>query len=134
MARPVCRMRLRLFAIGAALILPTGLAGQSGGDGTIYMATYDHAVYAVDESTLEIRSRIPLESGIPINLQLSSDRSRLYVIDATREYIETIDLEAYRERLKDNQSPTYRVMGKIAAEAKRSPRRIVFPEGEASKS
>lgn len=44
-----------------------------------------------------------------------------------------IDIKLYREKLSRLLSPTRRVMWRIHGVAKNSPRRIVFPEGEAEK-
>ena len=87
-----------MFAALAAMVAPASpLLGQaSGGDGTIYMATYDKAITVIDEATLTVRGKIPLQSGIPNELLLSPDRKRLYVIDATNQQVETVDLEQAR--------------------------------------
>ncbi len=96
MIRRHARQRLAVPAF-LAMLLPLPLAAQtSGGDGTIYMTTYDNAVYVIDEATLEVSGTIPTQSGIPVGLLLSHDRSRLYVVDATSQHVETIDVEAGR--------------------------------------
>lgn len=69
---------------------------RSGGAGVIYMAAYDHAIHVVDERTLDMVRRIPVETGIPIDLVLSADHERIYVRDAEFEEIEIVDREAGR--------------------------------------
>ena len=91
------RVRIRAGLALLAVLGSSGpLAAQSGGNGTLYMATYDDAVYVVDEASLEVRSRIDTQSGIPVGLLLSQDRTRLYAIDATAQTIETLDLASER--------------------------------------
>lgn len=45
----------------------------------------------------------------------------------------TIDIEKYREELNQRLNPTRRIMFKITNSARRSPKRILFPEGEERK-
>ncbi|MEM9194602.1 MAG: NADP-dependent malic enzyme [Myxococcota bacterium] len=45
----------------------------------------------------------------------------------------TLDVDTYREELARRQSPTRRVMWGITSFARRSPKRVVFPEGEVDK-
>lgn len=70
--------------------------GMSGGNGTIYIGSYDKSIRVMDEATLSVRQRIPLQTGIPGNLVLSHDRSRFYVLDVTFEHVEVVDLAAGR--------------------------------------
>ena len=81
-------------AVGAqpAADQPVAALVPSGGAGTIYWAGYDHAIHVIDESTLDVVDKIPVATGIPIGLTLSSDRERLYVRDAEFEEIEMVDL------------------------------------------
>lgn len=78
---------------GAAASL-VGQTPRSGGDGTIYMGSYARSILVIDEASLEVRSEIPLESGIPIGMGLNASRDRFYVMDATREQIEVVDIGA----------------------------------------
>lgn len=78
----------------ALVLAPVGLHGQNGGNGVIYWAGYDHAIHVIEESTLEIVDKIPVTTGIPIDLTLSKDHKQLYVLDAEFEEIETVDLAA----------------------------------------
>ena len=78
----------------ALTLAPAGVWAQSGGDGVIYWAGYDHAIHVIDEATLEIVEKIPVTTGIPITLTLSKNHERLYVLDAEFEEIETVDLSA----------------------------------------
>lgn len=85
-------------AVAAAALLLAGasttLAAQatSGGNGTIYYGTYDKKVLVIDEATMAVRDSMPVAVGIPIGMTLSTDRTKLYAIDAAFEKIETFDL------------------------------------------
>ena len=78
----------------AALITPA--AAQGGGDGTIYVGTYDNAIYVIDEATMRVSHRIQIQSGIPMRMILSHNRERFYISDPTRENVEIVDLATRR--------------------------------------
>ncbi len=67
-------------------------AHKSGGDGTIYVSTYDSSILIVDEATLEVEGRIETAVQIPDDLLLSRDGTLLYVGDAEGDRIERVDL------------------------------------------
>jgi DNA-binding beta-propeller fold protein YncE len=64
----------------------------SGGDGLLYIGGYPNLVWIIDEATEKIAGTIAVKSGIPRRLGLSRDMTRFYVIDATSEAIEIIDI------------------------------------------
>lgn len=88
------RFAFLLVAVVAALSPCAGHAqGRiSGGNGTIYIGTYARSILVVDENTMSVTDTIPVSVGVPINMQFSFDRSRLYLMDAGFEKVEVIDL------------------------------------------
>jgi DNA-binding beta-propeller fold protein YncE len=84
------------FACLAAFACLAGpVAGQervSGGDGTIFVGTYAQAILVVSEATFEVIDTIPFGAGVPVNMFLSQDRNRLYVLDAGYEHVEVFDV------------------------------------------
>ena len=96
-----------LFAVlllGMVLPAPAPVAGQqaseaiSGGGGTFYSGAYADRIHVVDEETLALVDTIQTQNGIPGRLVVSENRERIYVTDATYEYVEVIDL-ATRESI-----------------------------------
>lgn len=87
MFRPVA------LAVGA-LVASQAFAQQAapGGNGTIYLGTYDKKILVIDEATMQVRDSIPVRIGIPIGLTLSSDRKRFYAVDPTFENVEVLDI------------------------------------------
>ena len=83
---------------------PAPVAGQqaseaiSGGGGTFYSGAYADRIHVVDEETLALVDTIQTQNGIPGRLVVSENRERIYVTDATYEYVEVIDL-ATRESI-----------------------------------
>jgi DNA-binding beta-propeller fold protein YncE len=76
---------------------PTLLAQQqpariSGGNGTFYIGGYPNVIWILDEATEKVTGTIQIKSGIPRRLGLSRDRSRFYIIDATQEKVEIVDI------------------------------------------
>ena len=96
-----CRTRgLAFLALGLAMAVPSSGAHarmqNSGGDGTIYIATYDSSILIIDEATLEVAGRIETTIPIPTDLVLSHDGKRFYVEAAEGDRIEAVDIESRR--------------------------------------
>jgi DNA-binding beta-propeller fold protein YncE len=70
----------------------TSGARLSGGNGTMYIGSYPDTIAIIDEATEKITGRIHIKSGIPRRLGLSTDKTRFYVIEATNERVEIIDI------------------------------------------
>lgn len=75
------------------------VAGGSGeprdvfaGDALMYIGTYEGSIYVLDEAEEKVVDRIPLETGIPRNLDLSADGERFYVRDISYERVEVVDV------------------------------------------
>ncbi len=83
-----------VLALGAAA--PAFGQQPGGGDGTIYMGTYAESIYVIDEATLEVTGQIEMDTGIPIDITRSADGERLYVRDATMQYVEVVDVASGR--------------------------------------
>lgn len=91
------------LALGAALtIAPPDARAQAApaspdpGNATLYVGTYDKAIYAVDEATMSVSGKIPLRTGIPREMVMNENRSRFYVIDVSYENVEVVDIAARR--------------------------------------
>jgi hypothetical protein len=88
---------LALACVGSGLSR-TYIAAQqqapriSGGNGTFYIGGYPNVIWIMDEATEKISGTIQLKTGIPRRLTLSRDRARFYVIDATQEKVEVVDV------------------------------------------
>ena len=66
-------------------------AKVSLGDGTIYVAAYSGSILAIDEATEKVAA-IPLKTGFPFSVQVSSDAANLYALNADMERMEVIDI------------------------------------------
>ena len=64
----------------------------SGGNGTFYIGGYPNLIWILDEATEKVTGTIQLKTGIPRRLGLSRDRSRFYIIDASQEKVEIVDV------------------------------------------
>lgn len=106
------RRQLVQFVIGAlvcAAVLaaaPAGLRSQTpparpsaaatkpavaGSQGTFYIGTYAGNIAIIDEATEKVMGQVPLKNGIPGNFEISDDRSRFYITDASGEKVEIVD-------------------------------------------
>jgi hypothetical protein len=93
------RPKLALVAL-ALIAWTTGSTAQNngrplalnGGDQLLYIGTYAGRIDIIDEGTEKRVGEIPLKTGIPRDLWLSQDRTKFYVLDATYEQIEVIDI------------------------------------------
>jgi len=90
-----------LAACGAALVVGTlALSAQgkpatatvSAGNGKLYIGTYKGDIQIYDEATEKLEGSIVLKTGLPRSLTPSQDRTRFYVLDATYEKIEVVDI------------------------------------------
>ena len=74
-------------------VFPHAVTAQgSGGNGTIYVGTYDKKILVVNEASLKVTDSIPISVGIPTNIILSSNRKHFYVLDPAFEHVEVIDI------------------------------------------
>ena len=99
-------IRLRLSARRSGLALFTLMLGVvavdaqsparalsvTGGDQLLYMGTYAGTIQIFDETTETKVGDITLKTGIPRSLTLSQSRSKFYVLDATLEKMEIVDI------------------------------------------
>lgn len=96
--------RLTVLLLGLILPAPASVTGQqaseviSGGSGTFFTGSYAARIHVVDEETLALVDTIMTQNGIPGRLIVSENRERIYVTDATYEYVEVIDV-ATRESI-----------------------------------
>src|SRR5262249_40148295 len=60
--------------------------------GTIYLGSYARRIVVVDEATEKPTAEIPLATGIPWSVHLSTDGTRFYVLNADQEHIEAAAL------------------------------------------
>ena len=90
--RVVVSSVVTLCALGLLLSGATAQQHPSGGQATMYVGTYDHAITIIDEATMAVTGRIETTAGIPRNLQLSRNRERFYSSSVDFEYIEIFDV------------------------------------------
>lgn len=84
-----------LLALGA-VPAPGGPPVLTGGTGNIILGTYSKRLLVLDEATEKVTTEIPLATGIPWSIQLSSDRARLYLQNADAEHFEVVDIATRR--------------------------------------
>ncbi len=73
-----------LFALSASAALASA--------GTLYLPAYPAAVLVFDEAKGQIVDRIPLSTGAPLGIRLSSDHKKIYVTTIDHNGIEVIDV------------------------------------------
>ncbi len=91
-----CAVAIALLISSASSTVTAQSAPRSGGNGTLYYGTYDKKIYVIDEATLAIRDSMPVADGIPLGMVLSDDRTKMYTMDAARQFIEMFDLTTHR--------------------------------------
>ena len=80
---------------GANLVAQTRAVPESrltGGNGTLYIGGYPNLIWIIDEATEKVVGTIHTKGGIPRRLNLTRDRKLFYVIDATQEVVEVVDI------------------------------------------
>lgn len=85
------------LALALALLGACGARGARAQEtATWYIPTYTHDMLVWDEASERVVDRIRMEHRIPNQVTLNEGRDRLYVLEATAEHIEIIDLDARR--------------------------------------
>lgn len=79
---------VKLAALPAFAVVLVRLASA----GTLYLPAYPEAVLVFDEAQEKIVDRIPLSTGTPMGIRLSSDHKRIYVTTIDHNGIEVIDV------------------------------------------
>jgi hypothetical protein len=64
----------------------------TGGNGTLYIGGYPNLVWIIDEATEKVVGTIHTKGGIPRRLNLTRDKKLFYIIDATQEVVEVVDI------------------------------------------
>ena len=88
-----------MVALGVGQIDPVAQSTPSavesrltGGDGTLYIGGYPNLIWIIDEATEKVVGSIRTKGGIPRRLGLTRDRKLFYIIDATQEVVEIVDI------------------------------------------
>lgn len=82
-------MSFKRLALPIALLAAlTGLAKA----GTLYLPAYPAGVLVFDEAKGQIVDRIPLTTGTPMSIHLSTDRKKIYITTIDHNGIEVIDV------------------------------------------
>jgi hypothetical protein len=68
----------------------------TGGEGTLYIGGYPNLIWIIDEATERVAGTIHTKGGIPRRLTLTRDKKLFYIIDATQEVVEIIDIGSKR--------------------------------------
>lgn len=86
-----------VLAVSLASVAASQTSGErvSGGNGTLYLGHYPQQITVVDEATEQVVDAIHVSIGVPRQLTLSEDLSRFYMIDATYESFEAIDVATH---------------------------------------
>ena len=87
-----CAVALVWLALASAAVVAQQARTPSGGNGTLYIGGYPNLIWIIDEATEKTIGTIQVKSGIPRRMGLSRDLKRFYVIDATAEMVEIIDI------------------------------------------
>ena len=87
-----CLVMLAVLAPASSGVVAQQTPLPTGGNGTLYIGGYPNLIWIIDEATEKIAGTIQVKSGIPRRMGLSRDRTRFYVIDATAEHVEIIDI------------------------------------------
>jgi DNA-binding beta-propeller fold protein YncE len=90
-------VRLRRLALALALVATAGARGVSAqATATWYIPTYTNDILVWDEASERIVDRIRMQHQIPNEVALNESRDRLYVLEATGQHMEIVDLDTRR--------------------------------------
>jgi hypothetical protein len=84
------RIAILLLALGAASAAADKI---SGGNGTLIVGGRPNKIFLVDEASEKVTGEILCKTGTPVDLTLSQDRKRFYLLNISYEDVEVLDLE-----------------------------------------
>ncbi len=87
-------MRNSALLLLAIVCLARGDDKISAGNGTLYVGGRPNKIFIVDEATEKVTGEIECQAGTPVDLTLSEDRKRFYLVDISFERVEVIDIAA----------------------------------------
>ena len=80
------------LAAASAACLTLATVPVSGQTATWYIGTYTNDILVWDEASEEIVDRIRVPHLVPNRMQLGADRSRIYVGEASAQYMQVVDV------------------------------------------
>ncbi|MGB1656898.1 MAG: YncE family protein [Longimicrobiales bacterium] len=107
-------MRTTIRIAIAALFLGTSAVQATAQTATWYISTYTDEMLVWDEASEEIIDRIQMNRIIPNGVQLNETKTRLYVGDASAEFIQVVDVasrEVIEEHSLSEGDTTFRIGG-----------------------
>lgn len=87
-----CLVTLAVVALANSGTVAQQPPRPTGGNGTLYIGGYPNVIWIIDEATEKITGTIQVKGGIPRRMGLSRDLKRFYIIDATSEHVEIVDI------------------------------------------
>ncbi len=78
--------------VSTPAVLPAQNGAVSGGNATILVGTYTKGLLVLDERNMAVVDTMKVSIGTPVQMVLSSDRTRLYTTDPYFETVEVFDL------------------------------------------
>jgi hypothetical protein len=88
--RAYARRTLLLLVLVASCL---GAADRiTGGNGTLYLGGRPNKIFILDEATEKVTGEILCKTGTPVDLTLSQDRKRFYLLNIAFEDVEVIDI------------------------------------------
>jgi len=78
--------------MGLAALLTVWGGAQAAQAATVYLGGYPDQLVLFDEGKGAVTQKVKLATGLPVSMQLSNDKKKLYVTTITTSGIETLDL------------------------------------------
>lgn len=88
--------RLTLLTVALLLAAATPAVAQTAAGARWYLGTYGNEILVFDDVAEQVVDRIPVKNPIPTDLTLTHDNDRLYVLDASFERFEVVDIAEKR--------------------------------------
>ena len=84
------------FRVGLACLLSISAAAAPVGAATVVLGGYPDQLQFVDDTTGKVTQKVTLATGLPENIQLSADGSKIYVRTLTTAGLEVIDAKTHQ--------------------------------------
>lgn len=87
---------MKRFQLGLASLVALGAAAAPIDAATVVLGGYPDQIQFVDDKSGKVTQKVTLETGLPENIQLSPDGSKIYVRTLTTSGIEVIDAKTHK--------------------------------------
>ncbi|GBQ92463.1 hypothetical protein AA23498_1459 [Acetobacter nitrogenifigens DSM 23921 = NBRC 105050] len=87
---------MNIPGIRSVIVLLATALGTQASAATVVLGGYPDQIQFIDDSTGHVVQKVTMETGLPSNIQLSADQSKIYVMTLTSSGFEVLDAKTHK--------------------------------------